>query len=263
MHKLNTYDQYTNLVASIYNMKTTMYMLPEEIKGYIRDEKLYYDNHRDTSLLLFIEHEQFFKLFVYTNTDEQLAVARQQKPVVADIVYYERKGEGGIAEVLKKSGFENLALYRQYSVRHEELILQENGLGEYRVEFATYEQIPVLLSILSETFSPVSNDLPDEALLEKRVKENSVLCLISPSGEVCGCTQWMRNKETCQIKHVALIPQVRGMGLGKKLCTETFRKANGKNYNTWVEENNTVKQQIDAAFGYKFNGKCMLKLILE
>ena len=264
MLRVEHYDQYKKM-AEYFNPKdsmTNLYMMPEELHGHIERGNLYYDDPvNDDILLFYLENEFFYKLYMFTKKGEAPSIPFINKPIVADLVYTEKNGEGVMADLLRKTGFEHLALYRQNTIRHSEINFPENDLEGYRVDFATRDQVPAILSMLYDIFPPVSNELPDEALLAKLVEERAVLSFFSPSGNICGCSQWERMKETCLMKHLALIPEERGKGLSMKLYYEVLKKAQAKNYKNWVEINNTVKQKLDAALGYRFNGKYMLKLI--
>jgi len=267
MKNVESLAQFKGLLNAIVKepYQTNLYMFEAEIIEHIESGMLYYDNaQEDNALFFYLDCNEYLKLYVYVvNEIHKLISFQQNKPVVADIVYVESKGEPEIAGVLHRSGFEHLVLYKQYSVKFADLNLPESDLKGYRIAYAQNEQIPDILEILNTTFQDLTNELPNKADLEKRIIKRNILCLFSPDGKVCGCSQWDRDKETCIIKHTSLIPEVRGKGLGKKFYYEVFRCANAKNYKCWVAEDNVVKKQMDASLGYKANGKNMLKLVLK
>ena len=264
MIKIESYEEYKNIIADKVKKKyiTNYFLFEEEIIRYINECKFYYESHEYNALLLYINCNQFYRLYLYTDKEARLKISVQEKPVVADIIYIANKGEPEIAQILRDSGFKDLALYKQFYIKLSDLDLPKNDLLGYRIEYATEEQIPAILSILNATFNDISNELPDRDDLKKRIEKNSVVCLISPDGKLCGCSQWDREKGTCIIKHTALVPEERGKGMGKKFRIEIMRLINAEYLKHWVAEENAIMREMNATLGYKFNGKHMLKLIL-
>ena len=265
MQKITTIEQYKRIIElNPYKHMTNHYMFLNETQEYIDNGLLFYDDSGHSSaLLLYLKHKQFYKLFLYTSETDKLSIPILDKPTVTEIIFIESKGEPLLADILRNSGFVHLILFKQYYVSHADLHLSNSNLGDYQIVYATEDQIPAILSILHNTFLDITNELPDELTLKKRVNEKCVLSVINPHGEVCGCNQWQRRNEMCLIKHTTIIPELRGIGLGEKLEVETFKKVNAKGYTCWVAEDNNIKQKMDAKHGYRFNGKYMLKLVLK
>ena len=82
---------------------------------------------------------------------------------------------------------------------------------------------------------------------------NGKTLLVRSGDNYLGCGAYKRlDQKTCEMKRVFLRPQIRGLGLGRILCTELMREAKEDGYN--LMRLDTAGRLVEAITAYKSLG---------
>lgn len=137
-----------------------------------------------------------------------------------------------------------------------------------RIRAVKSEDIPVCADLIQKSFITVANALgftetnapgftgfaiTSEKLYRQMDNENRQMYVFEENGILCGYYSLLiQNNEECELNHLAVLPEYRHNGIGKKLLNHAFdmaRNAGCKIVNIGIVEENTVLRRWYAQNG--------------
>ncbi len=105
-----------------------------------------------------------------------------------------------------------------------------------------------LSALLHLCFSVLTGCLPDAAELEEDLAQGRLLCMDG------GLIRWRQKGRVSEIRHLAVAPDRRGCGTGKKLVASYVALSQGKNCRVWTGADNAPALGVYRYFGYAEDG---------
>lgn len=125
MEKLNTYEQYSQVLASFKQgwarCATNKMMMRDELTALIEAGKLYYEQIGGT-LWFFSDEDYFYSAHLYAPKDSPIQMHKQDKDVVVELMGNESRYNEQMDRELVEAGFDKGDKYLEYGAVLDEII---------------------------------------------------------------------------------------------------------------------------------------------
>ena len=128
---------------------------------------------------------------------------------------------------------------------------RKNSDAVPEIQTAPAAELPsseTLSALLHVCFSPLTGCLPDAAELEEDLAQGRLLFADG------GLIRWRQKGRVSEIRHLAVAPERRGCGTGKKLVASYVALSQGKNCRVWTGADNAPALDVYRSFGYSEDG---------
>ena len=233
MEKITNFKEVSPLVLKYFKrgVLTNNFLGTEEYKAEIEEEGLFYEAGEEW-LNLYVKRDGFFQLYFYA-LSENAAFPEVQGTLIADVV-----GEG--TKVMENNGFEKILERIKLEVNTEKEPI-EAGI---RSEKTDAEEI---FAIMKKTFDPYTGFAPNFAQVSKEC-EAGLYYKHMEEGKIAGVLRLGKSGKTAQIKHLCVLEEYSGKGIGKKL-TKAFLDENPKAI-VWTGKENAAALHLYKSLGF-------------
>ena len=253
MKQLDSYEEYTALIKAnkeLGNKTSNAFLLPDKLKAMISAGVLSYEQ-LDGVLLLLEDCKAFYRVYYYLNPDKELDPVSLDKDAVIEFPFNKELNDKQKTQIEKitQLGFE---LGRESA----EMVLTEQNDSDAQMEYALAEDADEILAILNDAFDPLYAFLPSKEELITSINDQKVLA-VHKDGHVLAVLNSDVERNSAIIRHLAVLPSARGMGLGASLVKSFLVKYNGsvKDYRHWVDVHNASALRLYEKSGYQFGIK--------
>lgn len=233
MKKITNFKEVSPLVLKYFKrgVLTNNFLGTEDYKAEIEEEGLFYEAGEDW-LNLYVKRNDFFQLYFYA-LSEDVAFPTVEETLIADVV-----GDG--ARVIEKNGFEPILERIKLEINTEKEPI-EVGI---RSEKTDAEEI---FAIMKRTFDPYTGFAPNFAQVSKEC-EAGMYYKHMEEGKIAGVLRLGKSGKTAQIKHLCVLEEYSGKGIGKKL-TKAFLDENPKAI-VWTGKENAAALHLYKSLGF-------------
>ena len=264
---VDTYADYRSIIKGKRLINNGF--LPNEIKNYIQEKRLFYFLVKNYLFFLYdeVNYYQLVCGVVDNNTICEADTFKVVKPVVCHIINNNKNSLTGVTiKFLQKNKFRLRCTIHEY--------VREN-LDKlpvfYNDDFIAYNKINNLecqdiLSLWQQNlpFYEVSYMLPAD--VQKLAEKNQVICLKdSHSGRIAGACYYDVFMGTTTIHHIVTDPAYRDKGCAAILLTkwmEEAKQAGAKTARSWIEDTNTASKRSFLKVGFVMSTNLSYQYIL-
>ena len=281
MEQLVSFDKYKELLNSVKTTTTNMYLGVDDIKRYLSLERLYYEMN-STGLFVFTDEENYYRMYVYLNSNDKFDIHPYDKPIMTRNIYKENnkpKRLQMIEQGLKQNGFqlydESVQIYinpmeNENRIRDcYEKSISFLGRTGIKIIYAKEQHLNEIIALRNDTteLKPYHFFYETREEMLQNIQKGYYRCAITQDGIVCGVQQfsvegkavqgnWLAVKEKYKVKY----------GIGMAMAYSSFVYAidhNIPNYYGWVVRDNIKSMKYHQAIGYKITQNVSDEWLLE
>lgn len=233
MKKITNFKEVSPLVLKYFKrgVLTNNFLGTEDYKAEIEEEGLFYEAGEDW-LNLYVKRDDFFQLYFYA-LSEDVVFPTVEETLIADVV-----GDG--ARVIEKNGFEPILERIKLEINTEKEPI-EAGIRSEK------EDANEIFEIMKRTFDPYTGFAPNFAQVSKECEEGMYYKHME-EGKIAGVLRLGKSGKTAQIKHLCVLEEYSGKGIGKKL-TKAFLDENPKAI-VWTGKENAAALHLYKSLGF-------------
>lgn len=267
MRKITSFPEYKEITKSAKEQGYTVtncYFMPNAIREKTDKNKLFVKNI-DPGLLILEDESDFFRCYYFLPAEVIPSPVILDKKAVIELPYQEQLTPAQKQQVAQISGM-GFQLGRRSGMMllpAENVIPLLQNIPEETVLFASQEDTGKVLSLLYDCFNPLYSYIPDEEEMFRNISENRVW-IIRNEDQLAAVLNSRLEKNNALISHVAVAREFRGRGYGKMLVEVYHRayKNQVRNFQHWVDLDNTSALNMYSAFGYQFTSRKANEYIL-
>lgn len=265
INKINCFDEYKEVVDKFNSIKLyTNDYIQSDAENLILQNRLFV-LQTQSNLFLFVKTFVGYRLYYYiSNLDEYINFDNSENVVVEILYRGPRHYPQTELDYLCKCGFSINLVRDQYCGVYKDMTMP-TLIQNVKIENAvSIEEINEACQLFNSTFDMMSGDFIPQEQYEKLLENKEILLAKSMSGVFLGALHQKIDKGVAWISHVAVIPQFRGMNVGKALV-DAFVQNNytteKQRYMLWVQNRNIAAVKMYEKKGFKYINKSTISLI--
>ncbi|QOJ30178.1 MAG: GNAT family N-acetyltransferase [Ignavibacteriales bacterium] len=248
----------------IKKTQTNNYLLADSYHTLIRERKLYYTDS-ESNCALFLQKDDFFRMYYFINNVEEILNIGMGLPVVMEIIY---RGENNypkrIIDYWLNCGFANHLTRVNMQGVYDKLELSFEEFESFTIKYAESAfEIEYAKKIIDATLDKYTGDILSIIEL-KQYADNNCLLIAYDGGQPAGILQFEIKHGVVWLGHICVDSDFRGKGIAKKLVSR-YLKDNftsiPSRYQLWVLNNNLPALELYRKFGFTSANKFTTSLI--
>lgn len=261
--KIETFEQYNQIVER-YNRKgraTNDYLQSKAADLIIHD--CMFAVCDDDNAVLLVQKSGFQRLYYYVNNFEEV-IELPKNEYVTEILFRGENAPEAEVKWLENMGFRKNLIRDQYFGRYASFI-QSDLITGLIIYVATDEEDAVwAINLFNSTFDKWSGDYILQASAPLLIQERAILIARDVNGNRLGALHLEQKGGTMWLNHVAVVKDVRGMGVGLGLVEayiEQGHKDDNSRYMLWVQRQNEPAVSLYRKKGFEPMNKSTLSMI--
>lgn len=200
---------------------------------------------RDNSIFIMSNQNGFYKFYFFVNNDEELKNLDSffyfyKEPIILEIISNNKVD----ANLYAKIGFKPYKIYSRYRT-------DKKNKNFDTVKIANLEDIDEISKLINETFDPLSDYIPSIYELEELVLKKEVF-IVKVDNKLAGVSIYEKKHKNYYFRLSCVHPNHRPGLIGYMLAST--QPESGKNYSTWIDDNNLEAIKLNTFLGYKLDG---------
>ncbi|WP_164468960.1 hypothetical protein [Aliarcobacter cryaerophilus] len=163
-----------------------------------------------------------------------------KKPIILEIISNSKINE----DIYTKIGFKPYKIYSRYRTDKKNKIFDT-------VKIANLEDIDEISKLINETFDHLSDYIPSIYELEELVLKKEVF-IVKVDNKLAGVSIYEKKHKNYYFRLSCVHPNHRPGLIGYMLAST--QPESGKNYSTWIDDNNLEAIKLNTFLGYKLDG---------
>lgn len=250
---------------------TNNYMSPTEVKRLIFLERIYYEMNK-TGLYIFVDEEEYYRLFIHLFNAEISAIENKEKPLLIKTAYRNDQKETNSVlfdAMLKDIGFHLLDTSLQFKaepkkfekgiyVKKKEIEdkISEEGLHLIYAEESFLQEIKSIRDNTNE-LSKYHFDYTTHEEMVKNIKSGNIRCIINNNRNICAVQECVMENGMLTEEWISILPQYKGRGLGSILMYDNFVNMIENHIKVcfaWVVKNNISSIEFHKKQNFTYTG---------
>lgn len=244
-------------VTTYFKSYTNFYVSDDKTLSWIQKKQLYILQCPDVVLII-RKRRQFLHLYFYCmdlrafETALKNFIKDHSGAAVMDILDKD-DAVSAIKEVLLRVGFHSLMKLRRMYKMNDSVISPKAFSG---IVFAGKEDTDDIYHILSETFDPNGEQLPDLDELQSAALNRQIIIAREPlSGNIAAFMYFERNGGTLHLRFLASRPEYREDGFGLIVYRQCFEvNADALRCILWARDGNIKPNRLYQISGFQYDG---------
>lgn len=268
MKKVDSIVAYNEILNIFHGSKyeTNAYFLEEDIKTLISENGLFFERFADNLLLFeYIKPFNFFKVYYYLKNLSFPLNIKTDTALVMEIPYRGLKNfPSTVVDYLNDSGFES-------HINRELLALNRPKLEDINIPNSEFTFSIVkdqrwsktIMEAIKNAFDLYTGDIITIEEAINSIQNNQILGVFK-DGDLAGFIKFYIKNKVSWIGHLIVLPEYKGIGIGKTLVSSYLRMQIGQginNFQLWVVSDNNAAIKLYTNFGYKPTNKNSISLI--
>lgn len=253
---VRSYDEYRSIVKGKKLINNGF--LPNEIKNYILQKRLFFSN-KENQLILFYDEVNYYQLVCESIKKREAPVPiyfELAKPIVCHIVDNNKNDQTeDIQNILTGSDFHLRCIIHEYVLSNLDSVSYANN-NDFLVtnEIKSLSECQNILSIWKNNLPlyEITYMLPEDVLV--LADKNQVICLKdSHTEQLAGACYYDVFLGTTTIHHIVIDPAFRGKGCAGLLLSAWLKHAGqlgAKTARSWIEATNYSSQKSFSKMGF-------------
>ncbi len=205
------------------------------------------------------------QLYFQTDPEKMDTLRRLSSPhnCVSELIFTDaqRQKAENAGQVLNRLGYtkESTALFMSFTKKDETRFMEYPCSG-VRCRKADMDDISRIRDLFEQCFDKLTDDIPDESMLEEEVRTGNVNVAYSGTEErdIIGCILLEKHHSRTLIRHVSVEPAWRRKGVAKTLVGKALDGfLPGERGFLWVKEDNPAAVNLYKHFGFEISGRKM------
>ena len=237
--------------------------IQQQAASLIEENVLYADTY-DRNAFLFVKRNVGMRVYYYINSFDEKADFSGYKDIVTEILF---RGELPQTEMdyLTECGFSINLVRDLYGGMYQDLASNIQFVSGVKVETATtLEDVEKACLLFNESFDRLSGDFISESEFQDLLDSQWILVAKSLENEFLGAIHFGKQGAVVVLKHLAVMKNARGHGVGKALmdsCIQWNKETNKTRYQLWVQHRNEAAVNLYKKMGFKYLNKSTISLI--
>lgn len=264
MKKIDNFKAYQELVAryGVRGCASNDYIQGEAADLIIHD--LLYAVCGERNAYLFVKKDGFYRVYYYINDFEELTDFGDEE-VVTEILFRGSIGEPvQQVEYLERCGFKRNLVRDQYAAKYC-AFTSPILIGNVKIGLAeTLGQVEWAINLFNSSFDKWSGDYISKEMGGLLLQEQGILMATDVAGNPLGALHQEKKQGCMWLHHVAILPQYRGMKIGRGLVEAYIEQGhvdNNSRYAVWVQRQNTPAVKMYENKGFTYSNKSTLSMI--
>lgn len=262
--KIETFEQYNQIVER-YNRKgrATNDYLQNEAADLIIHDSLFAVCGDDNAVLL-VQKAGCQRLYYYINNfDEQIELPPNE--YVTEILFRGENAPEAEVKWLEAIGFKKNLIRDQYFAKYASLT-QPVLITGLKTDIASeVEDVAWAINLFNSVFDKWSGDFIPQEAIPFLIQEQALLIARDVNGNRLGALHLEKKGGTMWLKHVAVVKEARGMGVGLGMVEHYIElgHVNGDDsrYMLWVQRQNIPAVNLYQKKGFTYMNKSTLSMI--
>lgn len=255
---INEYDNIINKATRNKFKNVNCYLMPNEIREYTKDERLFYLEN-DNILEIIEIHDLFCKVCFYAKDNIEFLKFDLNRPILLDLPYNNIKNEKfeKIDKNLKEVGF-SLNSQSSRMIKKDYIYKEYSSdiFKDFKIQKMENDELIDILKIWNENFNPLKNLLySDNELLSHK---NDIYVCIDKDNKIVGAMEIVINGKSGWIEKIAIKKDYQGRGIGTfmEIFYINLCKSLGiKNLLLYTIDDDYKAQNFHKKFGFEYDGK--------
>ncbi|MEM5558204.1 MBL fold metallo-hydrolase [Aliarcobacter cryaerophilus] len=200
---------------------------------------------RNNNIFIVKKYNNFYKFYYLINNYKNLNKLNDffslyKKPIILEIISNSKINE----DIYTKIGFKPYKIYSRYRTDKKNKIFDT-------VKIANLEDIDEISKLINETFDHLSDYIPSIYELEELVLKKEVF-IVKVDNKLAGVSIYEKKHKNYYFRLSCVHPNHRPGLIGYMLAST--QPESGKNYSTWIDDNNLEAIKLNTFLGYKLDG---------
>lgn len=237
--------------------------IQQQAANLIAENMLFADTY-DRNAFLFVKRNIGMRVYYYINSIDEKADFSSYKDIVAEIIF---RGELPRTEMdyLTECGFSINLVRDLYGGMYQELLSNSQSSPEFKIEVAkTLDDVKNACLLFNESFDRLSGDFISESEFQNLLNSPNIMVAKNLGDEFLGAIHFGKQGTVVVLKHVAVMKNARGCGIGKTLVDSFIRRnreTDKTRYQLWVQHRNEAAVNMYKKMGFKYLNKSTISLI--
>lgn len=269
MEKIHNFPQLNQLIKdkkALYGrLLSNSFLMPNEIKEYIKRQKLYVQEIKE-GLLIFCDEEDYYHVYFYATLKETIEFPQISKPCIMNFTF---KGDESQMLLHMKAFWCGVGFkpYKQYQrMRHDRGKKSICNLPSgYCIRKANNNDLHDIKKLWEITLDIYSTPLPDYFQLCAMIENDQIKCVVDADDKICGAAEVRITGNTCLIEHIVIDSSYRKIGLGECLLetiVKRLQKLEVVNKLLWVDIQNKAAIALYEKCGFIQDGMKSNQILL-
>lgn len=238
--------------------------LQKEVCSLISNRLLYVDCYENNAFF-YVLRDVGIRIYYYINNLNEPADFSNYSDLVIEILFRRDIPCNELNFFIDK-GFKKNLIRDQYSGIYKDMKLDNSILSQFNVGTAdSYAEVQEACELFNSSFDRLSGDFITETRYQELFESGKILVVRDKNKHhLLGALHQDKEGTVNILRHVAVIRQARGLGIGKAVLN-AFIESNHTNENTrymlWVQRQNEAAVNMYKNVGFKFLNKSTISLI--
>lgn len=243
---------------------TNSYVLIDEYKEYIQQQRLFYIAN-ENNLILLIRKNGFYRLYYYINNINEHMLLDVSEPIVMEILY---RGEKDVPHEAMKywqnSGFKEHLTRDLMVASFQQLNMPSKVAEGVTLKHAsTQEEITFTRDLLIKSLDAYTGDILTIEEVEQFAENKNIICAYCED-KPAGALQFEIKNKVVWLGHIVVDSGYRGKGIAnelvRKYITDNASQPNTR-YHLWVIRNNEGAVHLYRKFGFKYGNRSTVSML--